>query len=76
MNTVVDGQSIPITVSIGISDCQNMDLDSLIKQADEALYYSKENGRNCTTLYYRMRTDFHKKTAKQAETDDTAKGQK
>ena len=76
MNTVVDGQSIPITVSIGISDCQNMDLDSLIKQADEGLYYSKENGRNCTTLYYRMRTDFNKEAAKQAETDDTAKGQK
>ena len=76
MNTVVDGQSIPVTVSIGISDCQNMDLEALIKQADEALYYSKENGRNCTTLYYRMRTDFHKKSAPKTETERSEKGKK
>ena len=45
---------IPITISIGVSDCQSTNLDILIKQADEALYHSKENGRNQTTLYTEM----------------------
>ena len=45
---------IPITVSIGVSDCQSTNLEFLIKQADEALYHSKENGRNQTTLYAEM----------------------
>lgn len=40
---------IHITVSLGvtcISDIQNPSLDSLIKSADDALYYAKHNGRN------------------------------
>jgi diguanylate cyclase (GGDEF)-like protein len=36
-----------ITISIGYVIAQaNQDLDSLIKQADDALYHAKENGRN------------------------------
>ena len=48
------GELIPITISVGVSDCQSTNLDILIKQADEALYHSKENGRNQTTLYAEM----------------------
>lgn len=40
---------IQITVSLGvacISDIPNPNLDSLVKSADDALYYAKHNGRN------------------------------
>ncbi|MBM7579349.1 sensor domain-containing diguanylate cyclase [Jeotgalibacillus terrae] len=41
----------PITISIGVSGAQKMDTkDSIFKRADEALYYSKKNGRNQVTL--------------------------
>ena len=56
MNTFVGGQNIRIAVSIGISDNQSFNLTTLIKQADGALYASKENGRNRTTLY----SDLHR----------------
>jgi diguanylate cyclase (GGDEF)-like protein len=38
----------PITVSIGISslDGRNIETDTLISEADQALYHSKANGRN------------------------------
>ena len=51
MDPVVDDKVIHVTISSGISDCQSDDLNTLIKQADEALYASKENGRNQITLY-------------------------
>ena len=51
MKTVMGDTEIPITVSIGISDNEIAELPVLIKQADEALYASKENGRNRVTLY-------------------------
>lgn len=59
MNVVVDEQSIPVTVSLGISSGRTADLSALIKQADEALYHSKQNGRNQVTLY----DDLHPETA-------------
>lgn len=41
-----------ITLSVGIIFNENHErLDSLIKKADEALYYSKESGRNQVTYY-------------------------
>lgn len=44
---------ILITVSIGVSilDDHTIDLDSLIKYADEALLYAKQAGRNQITIY-------------------------
>jgi diguanylate cyclase (GGDEF)-like protein len=47
-----NGQKITITISGGISSCitYHETQDELIKQADDALYVSKENGRNRITL--------------------------
>ena len=59
---------ISVTVSIGISDCRSFNLNALIKQADEALYNSKENGRNRTTLYQDVISKKIKES--QLETDD------
>ncbi len=46
---LVNGQRVPITVSLGVS-CHRPSspdlLDSLIREADEALYDAKANGRN------------------------------
>jgi diguanylate cyclase (GGDEF)-like protein/PAS domain S-box-containing protein len=44
----INGYEITITSSIGISMCPNdsEDIDALIKDADIAMYHSKESGRN------------------------------
>ena len=42
----------PLTISVGISQKKNnQTLNELIKQADEALYLSKSNGKNQLTIY-------------------------
>ncbi len=43
----------PITISLGISQYYGSDQhpESIIKRADSALYQSKQNGRNRTTVY-------------------------
>jgi diguanylate cyclase (GGDEF)-like protein/PAS domain S-box-containing protein len=47
------GQKFNITTSIGISlyPNQGSDINTLIKNADLAMYSSKEKGRNCTSLF-------------------------
>ena len=44
----VDGQPVNATVSIGVAFCENgpLDVTALLAQADQALYYAKERGRN------------------------------
>ena len=44
----VDNRPVGATVSIGVVHCQDIVLDiaSLLAQADQALYFAKENGRN------------------------------
>lgn len=44
----VDGRPVHATVSIGIVICQEavLDIPELLAQADQALYFAKENGRN------------------------------
>jgi diguanylate cyclase (GGDEF)-like protein len=51
MRSQFEGHELSVTLSIGISSLnQNIqDKEQLIKLADEALYRSKESGRNCVT---------------------------
>ena len=46
--TEVDGRPVSATVSIGmvVTEDQPLDVAALLGQADEALYYAKERGRN------------------------------
>lgn len=50
----------PITISVGISSYPNygFDAESLIKNADTAMYYSKQNGRNQCTIYTNQLNSF------------------
>jgi diguanylate cyclase (GGDEF)-like protein len=46
--------TVPVTVSMGItaSDrAQNLTIEELLQQADKALYFAKENGRNCVRTF-------------------------
>ena len=44
----VDGRPVGATVSIGLVHCESavLDVPELLAQADQALYFAKENGRN------------------------------
>ena len=48
-----NGEDIRITVSLGIASAPQHaeDYNSLLAKADEALYFSKSNGRNQTTVF-------------------------
>jgi diguanylate cyclase (GGDEF)-like protein len=50
---LTDGQSIVTTVSIGISELMSKDIqaDSVLIRADQALYRAKKNGRNRVEFY-------------------------
>lgn len=48
-----DGDLIKITVSIGVAFHQSgMNIESVIKHADQALYEAKSKGRNCVVEYH------------------------
>ena len=50
-------EDVIITFSAGFTylDNKNIDVEGFIKCADEALYYSKEHGRNQITYYNDLR---------------------
>lgn len=52
-NTIVAGEhSVKVTVSFGLADTSlSNHLSELTKLSDKALYYSKNNGRNRSTIY-------------------------
>ena len=56
----------PISISIGIASYPfyGLDGESLIKNADTAMYYSKQNGRNQCTIYTDDLNDFFKDCCK------------
>lgn len=47
----VEDKIIQITISIGVAatDAQTEDINALLNKADQAMYQSKNKGRNCTT---------------------------
>jgi len=51
-----EGQMLSFTISLGVAciDASMTDHGALVEQADKALYQSKENGRNRTTVYSRQ----------------------
>lgn len=53
MEFYYEGTKIPITVSAGVtvSNDSNQSTEEVIKQADQALYHAKENGRNRVEVY-------------------------
>ena len=48
-----EGRAIPFTISLGVSDTSNStaSYEQLIRHADDALYKSKQQGRNRVTLH-------------------------
>jgi len=57
----VEGKYVGVTLSMGVSSYNgepNYNPETLINQADQALYRSKENGRNRTTVYDADKKDF------------------
>ena len=50
-SVTVGDKVIQFTISLGVSASQTPDVAALQKEADLALYHSKENGRNQVTLY-------------------------
>ncbi len=55
---MADDKQIPVTISLGISATQNGDIYAMTKEADIALYHSKEGGRNRYTVFSEeMRTE-------------------
>ena len=49
--TTENGERIPVTISLGVTNTQNGDIYAMAKEADIALYHSKENGRNQATVF-------------------------
>ena len=49
--TTENGERIPVTISLGVTASQSGDIYAMAKEADIALYHSKENGRNRATVF-------------------------
>mgnify|MGYP006307887101 CR=1 FL=1 len=46
-----DGREVPVTISVGVASLNaGMSLDTLVREADKALYRAKEKGRNRVEL--------------------------
>jgi diguanylate cyclase (GGDEF)-like protein len=54
---IVDGKSIPVTISLGISSLPPVaqSKEEVIEKADQALYFAKKNGRNRAVLWSEVR---------------------
>jgi diguanylate cyclase (GGDEF)-like protein len=53
LRVVFEGRPIPVTISIGVASCGpgQLELDDLLRRADEALYQAKDAGRNRVCLH-------------------------
>lgn len=54
----IEGQEMRLTVSVGVtlSESKEETVETLLRQADSAMYRSKEGGRNRTTLHLKTST--------------------
>jgi diguanylate cyclase (GGDEF)-like protein len=52
---VIEGQRIPVTISLGVADytAESKDIDDLLKKADAAMYRAKNQGRNQVVAHSR-----------------------
>ena len=41
-----NGQIIKVTMTFGLTEGDERDIDDIVKEADNLLYYGKQNGRN------------------------------
>ena len=60
LEILVDGLQIPLTISLGVTSLvsgEKISLDTLLARVDRALYTSKEQGRNRTTVWNIMETE-------------------
>lgn len=48
---IVSNKAISVTLSFGIAEGSAYDVETILQNADFALYCSKEKGKNCTTIY-------------------------
>ena len=48
---MAENTRVPVTISLGISATQSGDISGMTKEADIALYHSKEGGRNRATVF-------------------------
>lgn len=57
-----NGENIKFTISIGISSIPEnaKNKEEILQHSDKALYYSKENGRNKTTIYDNLKFESNK----------------
>ena len=67
-----DDRMRPLSMSIGIAKTENehADLDMLLHQSDDAMYWSKEQGRNQYTFYDEVLNDivnYKKRIAQERE---------
>ena len=44
------GQELTVTMTFGVAEYNEEDIEPCIKEADEALYAGKEKGRNCVIV--------------------------
>ncbi len=59
-----------VTVTLGIASypIDALDKDELIRRSDEALYYGKRTGKNCTTRYDKLETHYDNDKSKPHKT--------
>ena len=70
LDIVYNGRQISVTISSGISASRATNLDVLVRQADQALYTSKKNGRNQVSLFQDVHPEETEENKNESEKDN------